>query len=82
VSAYHELGDRPVSSADESEPPVTVDSPALGRWPTFALDHSVEAVGSDGARCTIYPPDVPDDSRLTAWIAATDDAFVGVDEIR
>lgn len=71
-----------MSSADEEEPPVAVDSPALDRWPTYTLEHTIEAVGSDGRQCTIYPTTVPEDEKLTAWITATDDAFVAIDEIR
>ena len=71
-----------MSSADEGEPPVAVDTPALDRWPTYTLDHAIEAVGSDGEQCTIYPADVDDRERLTAWITASDDAFVAIDEIR
>ncbi|MFB6101050.1 MAG: hypothetical protein ABEJ73_00610 [Haloplanus sp.] len=71
-----------MSSADDSEPTVAVDSPALDRWPTFTLDHSIEAVGCDGTQCTIYPSNVPEDRRLTAWITADEGAFVGIDEIR
>jgi len=83
VSTTHtSSGDRAVSSADEDDRPAIVDSPALDRWPTFTLDHTVEAVGSDGSRCTIHPSNVPEDRRLTAWITATDDAFVTLDEIR
>jgi hypothetical protein len=60
-----------VSSADEGAP-VAVDSPALDRWPTYALDHTIEEVGleefdSDRTQCTIYPPNVPEDETLTAW---------------
>jgi hypothetical protein len=71
-----------VSSADEGEPPVAVDTPALDRWPTYTLDHAIEAVGSGGEQCTIYPAVVDDGERLTAWITASDDAFVAIDEIR
>ncbi|WP_251341729.1 DUF7511 domain-containing protein [Haloplanus halophilus] len=71
-----------MSSTGEGDRPVAVDSPALDRWPTFALDHAIEAVGCDGSQCTIYPSDVPEDRRLTAWITATDDSFIAVDEIR
>jgi hypothetical protein len=71
-----------VSSADEEEPPVAVDSPALDRWPTYTLDHTIEAVGSDGEQCTIYPSTVDEGKRLTAWITASGDAFVPMDEIR
>jgi hypothetical protein len=71
-----------VSSADEGEPPVAADTPALDRWPTYTLDHTIEAVGSDGEQCTIYPSVVDDGERLTAWITASDDAFVAIDEIR
>jgi hypothetical protein len=67
-----------VSSADEGEPS---DRPALDRWPTYALEHTVETVGSDGRRCTIYPP-TDDDGELTAWITAHDDAFVAIEELR
>jgi hypothetical protein len=71
-----------VSSVDEGEPPVTTDTPALDRWPTYTLDHAIETVGSDGEQCTIYPSTVDDDERLTAWITASGDAFVAIDEIR
>ena len=71
-----------MSSADEGEPPVVADTPALDRWPTYTLDHTIEAVGSDGEQCTIYPSAVDDGKRLTAWITASDDAFVAIDEIR
>ena len=71
-----------MSSADEGEPPVAADTPALDRWPTYTLDHTIEAVGSDGEQCTIYPSVVDDGERLTAWITASDDAFVAIDEIR
>jgi hypothetical protein len=66
-----------VSSADEPEPPVTVDSPALDRWPTFALDYHVET-HADGTRCTIRPRDDPDGR----WVAADDAGYVALDEIR
>jgi hypothetical protein len=69
-----------VSSADEGEG--VLDSPALDRWPTYTLEHTVEAVGSDGEQCTIYHPTVDDDEQLTAWITADDDAFVAMDEIQ
>jgi len=69
-----------VSSADEGEG--VLDSPALDRWPTYTLEHTVEAVGSDGEQCTIYPSTVDDDEQLTAWISADDDAFVAMDEIQ
>jgi hypothetical protein len=71
-----------VSSADEGDPPAVADTPALDRWPTYTLDHTIEAVGGDGEQCTIYPSVVDDEERLTAWIAASDDAFVAIDEIR
>ena len=71
-----------MSSADESEPPVAVDSPALDRWPTYTLDHTVEAVGSDGTQCTIYPANVDETQKLTAWITAEDDSFIAIDEIQ
>jgi hypothetical protein len=71
-----------VSSVDEDDRSAAVDNPALDRWPTFMLDHTVESVGSDGSRCTIYPSTAPDGRRLTAWITATDDAFVAVGDIR
>jgi hypothetical protein len=71
-----------VSSADEGEPPVAADTSALDRWPTYTLDHTIEAVGSDGEQCTIFPSVVDDGERLTAWITASDDAFVAIDEIR
>jgi len=71
-----------VSSADEGGPPVAVDSTALDRWPTYTLEHTIEAVGSDGEQCTIYPSTVDDGDELTAWITATDGAFVAIDEIR
>jgi hypothetical protein len=70
-----------VSSADENGP-AAVDSPTLDRWPTYALDHTIEAVGSDGTQCTVYPSDVPEDRRLSEWITASDDAFVAIDEVR
>lgn len=69
-----------MSSADE--PPATVDSPALDRWPTFTLDHAIESVGSDGTQCTMYPSNVSEDRRLRAWISADEDSFIAVDEIR
>ncbi|RCU46926.1 hypothetical protein DU504_06165 [Haloplanus salinus] len=62
-----------MSSVDEGEPPVTTDTPALDRWPTYTLDHAIETVGSDGEQCTIYP------SRSTT---TSGDAFVAIDEIR
>jgi hypothetical protein len=71
-----------VSSADEGDPPATVDSPALDRWPTYTLEHTIEAVGSDGSQCTVYPSDIDESCKLTAWITAEDDAFVAIDEIR
>jgi hypothetical protein len=71
-----------VSSADEGDPPVAVDSPALDRWPTYTLDHTIEAVGSDGTQCTIYPSNVDEGRKLTAWITAEDDSFVAIDEIQ
>jgi len=71
-----------MSSADESDPPVTVDSPALDRWPTYPLEHTIEAVGSDGSQCTIYPSDVDEESKLTAWITAGEDSVVAIDEVR
>ncbi|AXG09098.1 DUF7511 domain-containing protein [Haloplanus rubicundus] len=71
-----------MSSADEGEPPVAADTSALDRWPTYTLDHTIEAVGSDGEQCTIFPSVVDDGERLTAWITASDDAFVAIDEIR
>ncbi|WP_049934961.1 DUF7511 domain-containing protein [Haloplanus natans] len=69
-----------MSSVDEGGG--LLDSPALDRWPTYTLEHTVEAVGSDGEQCTIYPPTVDDDEQLTAWITADCDAFVAIDEIR
>jgi len=71
-----------VSSVDEGDPPVAADTPALDRWPTYTLEHTIEAVGSDGKQCTIYPSVVDGGERLTAWITASDDAFVAIDEIR
>lgn len=71
-----------MSSADEGEPPSTLDSPVLDRWPTYTLEHTVEAVGSDGEQCTIYPPTVDEDETLVEWITATDDAFVAIEEVR
>ncbi|AZH24265.1 DUF7511 domain-containing protein [Haloplanus aerogenes] len=71
-----------MSSADEGEPPAALDSPALDRWPTYPLDHTIEAVGSDGEQCTIYPSNVDEESELTAWITAKDDSFVAIDEIQ
>jgi len=71
-----------MSSADEGEPPVAVDSPALDRWPTYTLEHTIEVVGSDGRQCTIYPSNVPEEEKLTAWITADGDSFLAIDEIR
>jgi len=71
-----------VSSADEDGSPATVDSPALDRWPTYTLDHTIEAVGSDGTQCTMYPSNVPEDRRLTEWLTASDDSFIAIDEIQ
>jgi hypothetical protein len=82
VYPCHDRGGRSVSSADGPGQPVRVDSPALERWPTFALDHDIEAVEDDGLRCTIRPSDAADDDRNAAWIAATGDGFADLDEIR
>jgi len=71
-----------MSSADEGGPPAQVDSPALDRWPTYTLDHTIEAVGSDKEQCTMYPSTVDEEGRLTSWITACDGAFVGLDEVR
>jgi hypothetical protein len=71
-----------VSSADEGDSPATVDSLALDRWPTYTLEYTIEAVGSDGSQCTVYPSDIDENCKLTAWITAEDDAFVAIDEIR
>ena len=71
-----------MSSADEGDPPTAADTPALDRWPTYTLDHTIEAVDSDGERCTIYPSTIDEEDRLTTWITASDDAFVAIDEIR
>jgi hypothetical protein len=71
-----------MSSVDEGETPVAVDSLALDRWPTYALEHTIEAVESDGQQCTIYPPTVDEGERLAEWITASDEAFVAMDEIR
>ncbi|MFB6255489.1 MAG: hypothetical protein ABEH58_01980 [Haloplanus sp.] len=69
-----------MSPADEGE--VALDSPALDRWPTYTLEHTIEAVGSDGEQCTIYPQTVDEDGRLTEWIMSDDNAFVAIDEIQ
>jgi hypothetical protein len=83
VCSIHTVSeDATVSSTDEGASPAAVDSPALDRWPTHSLEHTVEAVGSDGQQCTIYPPTVDEDAELTAWITANDGAFVAIDEIR
>lgn len=71
-----------MSSADGGEPLGALDSPALDRWPTYTLEHTVEAIGSDGEQCTIYPPMVDEDEKLTEWITANDDAFVAIEEVR
>jgi len=71
-----------MSSADEGGPPVAVDSTALDRWPTYTLEHTIEAVGSDDQQCTIYPSTVDDGEKLTAWITASGDSFVAIDELR
>ena len=71
-----------VSSADEGGPPAQVDSPALDRWPTYTLEYTIEAIGSDGKQCTMYPSNVDEERELTAWITAEDDAFVPIDEIQ
>jgi len=71
-----------VNSADEGDTSEAVDSPALDRWPTYPLEHTIEAVGTDRQQCTIYPADTPEDRKLTAWITAGGDAFVAIDEIR
>jgi len=71
-----------VSSADEGDSPVALDSPALDRWPTYTLEYTIEAVGSDGEQCTMYPSDIDEEDELTAWITAEDGAFVAIDEIQ
>jgi len=62
-----------VSSRD----PDRVDGAELDRWPTFALDHTVD---SDG--CTVYPPSGTVDPDRGVWIFAAPDAHVGLEEVR
>lgn len=71
-----------MSSTNEGDPPVAVDSSALDRWPTYTLEYTIEAVGSDGKQCTMYPSTVDEESELTAWITAEGGAFVAIEEIR
>jgi hypothetical protein len=70
-----------VSSSDEDDPLVTAQRPAVDRWPTFRLDHAIEDADG-GAQCTIYPSNVPEERRLTTWITADADSYIGIDEIR
>jgi len=37
---------------------------------------------SDGTACTVYPPDVAEPYRTTAWMTATGDSFVDAAECR
>jgi hypothetical protein len=70
-----------VSSTDEDEPPAGISNPTVDRWPTFTLDHAIEE-GSGGRQCTIYPTNVAEERRLTSWITASEDSYIGIDEIQ
>ena len=37
---------------------------------------------SDSAACTVYPPDIDEPYRTTAWITAMDDSFLAAEDCR
>jgi len=50
-------------------------------WPEFDLACRVEEHDGD-AECTVYPADADDDTLVTTWLTAADDAFVDVETVR
>ena len=67
---------RPEDCDDESgsEPlPVTCDTGGVSA-----------AIDTDGStpKCTLFPTDADAEALVTQWISASDDAFVGLDEMQ
>ncbi|GAD53397.1 hypothetical protein MBEHAL_2157 [Halarchaeum acidiphilum MH1-52-1] len=50
-------------------------------WPEFDLACRVEEY-DDGVQCTIYPDGADDDTLVTTWLTAEDDAFVDLESAR
>ncbi|GGL48826.1 DUF7511 domain-containing protein [Halocalculus aciditolerans] len=55
--------------------------PARGDHDALELDARIERY-DDEELCTIHPADADDDTLVTTWLSARDDAFVDLDEMR
>ncbi|QCJ48215.1 hypothetical protein [Haloprofundus sp. MHR1] len=68
------------TSDDLSDVPAAHDYQLDGR--SFGLHSVTVRYGSGPDRCTIYPRDTPVEERVTVWLTADRDAFVGLEEMR
>lgn len=50
-------------------------------WPEFDLACRVEEQ-DDGVECTVYPADADEETLVTTWLTAADDAFIDVETVR
>ncbi|WP_224269174.1 DUF7511 domain-containing protein [Haloprofundus salinisoli] len=67
-------------SDNRSDVPAAHDYQIDGR--AFDLHSVTVRYERDPDRCTIYPRDTPAEERMTVWLTADLDAFVGLEEMR
>jgi hypothetical protein len=58
------------------------DEAPLPELPTETLVGTVVEYDDAPDECTVYPLHADDEERLTTWISAKEDSFVGLDEMR
>jgi hypothetical protein len=80
------MSDTPADSEGTFEAPLTTtggdDAPHTIAGQDYAL-HSVVVTYEDGAdRCTLYPRRQSCRERMSSWLSADFDAFVGLEEMR
>lgn len=51
-------------------------------WPTFDLRCAVESRENAPDRCVVYPADAAESEIETLWLAAAEDSFLSVEDLR
>jgi hypothetical protein len=77
------MGERVMGQDQPDERAAGVDdldvvNESLVEWPTFDVTHVVEVGDDEPDRCTVYPDDVSDEERLTAWITAESGSYESI----
>lgn len=80
-STAYRRGDRPMSNRPHPEIDAVPDERDPDADTAAAIQH-VTLEDGDVAVCTMFPADGASGSRDTAWLTATDDAFVALEDAR